>query len=393
MGGVALAAALLVAATLSGLPRGGVVLRGGSRLVALAGPRQPTMVAGWAELRARLADASDRARARGITLGISIVDLTVPGDGPVVEVGGADRVPAASVIKLAVLASLMEAVDQGRLSLDTPVTVARADAVGGSGVLSAGALPKRIPVGELARLMVTVSDNTAANVLIREVGGNVVVNGSTERRGLSATHLGRLMMAPAVPPDRENYSSANDLSRLLAQVYRHEFLSSASSQQIIAWLRGQTVDTKFGAVVPRAVLADKTGENTGVSHDAGYFLVPGHEVAIAVTTRGAAEKEEDEAVRGVARTVYQFLPTVPSGGLRPTQTATAVAVSSSQAATAAGSRTRAPRPTPAMDDAVPSAPRTGQAALVIFAALAVVVAGATAFVTHRRRRQRHRPRH
>jgi beta-lactamase class A len=63
----------------------------------------------------------------------------------------------------------MKGVDDGKWTFDTKVTVRPEDLVGGSGTLQKegkSAFPQSITLDRLMRLMITVSDNTATNVLI-----------------------------------------------------------------------------------------------------------------------------------------------------------------------------------------------------------------------------------
>ena len=75
-------------------------------------------------------------------------------------------------------------------------------------------------------------------------------------------------------------------------------------------MKGQLVNTKFGAVVPREVLANKTGELGDVSHDSGLILIPGREVSLAATTAFSSTRprtEVDLYVQRAATIVYEFL--------------------------------------------------------------------------------------
>jgi hypothetical protein len=78
--------------------------------------------------------------------------------------------PSASLIKFPILCAAFKAVEEGKLSLSTPVTLQRSDKKGGSGVL------KHSPTGsvytnrELLEYMIGNSDNTAADLLVRQLG-------------------------------------------------------------------------------------------------------------------------------------------------------------------------------------------------------------------------------
>jgi beta-lactamase class A len=86
-----------------------------------------------------------------------------------------DVFPTASVIKLVVLAEYLAQVSTGELLPDQEIVIRAKDRVGGSGVIKDLAPGLRFRLADLATLAITVSDNTAANLLInrgRWLGAN-----------------------------------------------------------------------------------------------------------------------------------------------------------------------------------------------------------------------------
>lgn len=253
-----------------------------------AGPAsaQSTADEAWHDMSASLDHLSAEAAEAGVDLSATVTDLSGVFSGATFQVGGQEPVKAASIIKLPLLAALMDEADQGRLSLDEVVTIeaGSSNIVGGSGTLRDREFPLDITIAELMELMVQVSDNTATNVLIDRAGGFDGVNEYIEGLGFEHLWLGRKMIHPASPPLQENWITSGEVNELVRMLYEHEVLSPESSEHIISLMKGQLVDTKFGAVIPREVLANKTGELADVSHDSGLILVPGREVALTVTT-------------------------------------------------------------------------------------------------------------
>jgi beta-lactamase class A len=278
-------------------------------------------------LKTRLEQLVAEADHHHVTLGISLRDLTRPRIGQALDVGASGPFKAASTIKLGLAALIMHGVDEGRWTLDTGVVVRTADIAGGNGTLqheTSDTYPRTITLDRLTRLMITVSDNTATNVLIDFVGGPASVNRFTHGQGLSDTgfHFGRKMMLPHAP-EQENLVRPAELTQLLVQIFDASFLSKAAASQIISWLRQQQVDTKFRAVIPADDLAHKTGELDDVSHDIGYLLVPGRETALSVLSsfdpadfpQGQGSVTADRQVQKVATVVYDQLrrPDVQDG--------------------------------------------------------------------------------
>lgn len=289
-----------------------VLVAGASIVVAGAMPASadPPQARAWAELQNELDAVVQRAAAAGVTLSVAVTDLSGRYGNQTLQAGADERVKAASIIKLALLAELMDRVDKGSLSLDTFVTIpaGSSNIVGGSGTLRNRQFPLDISIRELMELMVQVSDNTATNVLIDLSGGFAAVNDYTRALGFKDLRLGRKMIHPAVPPLQENYITSSEVTKLLVMIWDGEILSGESSDHIIALMKGQLVNTKYGAVIPREHLANKTGELADVSHDSGFITVPGREIALATTTAftGIPRSEADKLVQQTASIVYEF---------------------------------------------------------------------------------------
>lgn len=237
----------------------------------------------------------DSAETQGIRMSVGIISLH---DGVVDEpllLGSPDTFAPASTIKLLLIAALMQQVDAGRLNLQGTVLVETDDIVGGMGRLQSEPVPQQVTLERLAELTVTISDNTATNVLVDAVGYQNMATLAQEL-GLKSTQFGRKMFEAAQPPVKDNTITAGDALVLLAQIYRGDFLSDASRQQILDWMSAQTVKSKFGAEIPADVpLAHKTGENGPVSHDVGYLLLPGKELAMVVFSESSTTTDFDLA--------------------------------------------------------------------------------------------------
>ncbi|CAM3486772.1 serine hydrolase [Marinicrinis lubricantis] len=276
-------------------------------------PAPSDTLSSWPAMSVALVPIIDEAEQNGIRVSVGIKNLSGAEGDREVLLGSRQSYAPASTIKLALVSALMKQVDAGELTLDQTVTVEPEDVVGGTGSLQEEQFPQDVTIERLARLMITQSDNTATNVLIDVVGLDKVAD-LMDELNLEVMHLGRKMFASAPTPEEDNYIDAADLITLLGAIYNEEFLSKASKDQIIEWMEAQEVDTKFGAALPDAPIAHKTGENANVTHDTGYFLIPGNEVAISVLTEVTTTSDFDEAqdignpiVQSIAKKVYETL--------------------------------------------------------------------------------------
>ncbi|MEN1925696.1 serine hydrolase [Luteimonas sp. MJ293] len=224
----------------------------------------------------------EEAAGNGIRISVGLADVS-GGHGGTRIVGSPDSYNPASTIKLALLATVMRQADRGMLNLDAPISISPYMVVGGSGDLQREEMPFTTTVGDVARRMVVLSDNTATNVLLYYVG-LPTVQALLDDLDLGTMKFHRQMFPGDKIPPPANVTDAADTVALLQAVYTGDLLTEASRTQVLDWMRAQEVNTKFGAVLDGDHIAHKTGETGKVTHDVGYFLVPGSETIVAVFT-------------------------------------------------------------------------------------------------------------
>lgn len=122
--------------------------------------------------------------------------------------------------------------------------------------------------GELRSLleqMITVSDNEAANQLVIKLGqgdfqkGAEAVNQFCKENGYTSTSLGRRFLESN--PTGENYTSAADCTKILADIYHGTCVNEEASGKMLDILKQQQVKTKISLGVPNEIrTANKTGE-------------------------------------------------------------------------------------------------------------------------------------
>ncbi len=195
------------------------------------------------------------------------------------------KFPAASIIKLPIAIVVEKAIREGGLSPIQVIKIKPIDIVGGSGVIRHRKFPQQYTVGELVDLMLTVSDNTACNMLIKLLGINTI-NTEMEKLGLKATCLKRFMMDfKARSRGIENYTSARDIATAWYILYLGEVLGNKNSKDLIDVLKNQKVRDRISKLVgDKAVVANKTGLERNVCHDSGIIFTPYGDILIVVLT-------------------------------------------------------------------------------------------------------------
>lgn len=193
--------------------------------------------------------------------------------GEEMEYRAEEPLQAASVIKLPILAALYLRSQAEPGLFQEELTVREADKLPGCGALRHIAGERRYDVASLCRLMITLSDNTATNVLIRRFGIEEL-NADFARLGLERTRLYRLLFdAEAAGRGLENLFVPREIGALLERLYRGELVSPQADRAMIELLKAQQINHKIpGRLDPDIPVAHKTGEDTGIANDAGIVF-------------------------------------------------------------------------------------------------------------------------
>ena len=226
----------------------------------------------------------------------------------------AERVfSAASLIKLGVLYTLFEKHSSGDIDLDEFAVFSSSTSVDG-GLLHRTRSGARLRLDDLALLMVSVSDNTAANILIDRLGMDAI-NTECKALGLYKTVLGRKMLDfEAKKAGRDNFTTAGDMALLLEALHSGAHLPYENRKRMMEILSSQKLNTKLPGLIPlldvddvEQFLAHKTGELPGNEHDVGIFFYGGKRpVIVSVLTDGVKDRSEgvDFCAR-VGKIVYE----------------------------------------------------------------------------------------
>lgn len=139
-------------------------------IMSLLTPGSPAYGQTFQLLRSDLQVLIDSAATEGMRMSVGVISLHEGAGNEPLLLGSPDTFAPASTIKLLLIAALMQQVDAGRLNLQSTVTVDMDDIVGGMGRLQTEPAPQPVTLERLAELTVTISDNTATNVLVDAVG-------------------------------------------------------------------------------------------------------------------------------------------------------------------------------------------------------------------------------
>jgi beta-lactamase class A len=263
--------------------------------------KEPPMTIDWSSVE-RIARSAERD---GGTVGVSII---APG-GERFAYGGDRTIPAASTVKIPIMVEIYRQVERGERSLDDLFTLRDEDKTPGSGVLLHIHDGVQLALNDLIYLMISISDNTATNLLI-DMAGMEQVNATMRSLGMKDSVLGRKMRGrPAIEGEQENWATADDYARAVQSILNREAASVESCERMEAMLEKQQNPRRLARYLPKLDglrWGSKTGTITGVCNEAGFITTPAGTLIISVLTQGLVDAHTAEQVIGdVARAAWQ----------------------------------------------------------------------------------------
>ena len=152
--------------------------------------------------------------------------------------------------------------------------------------------------------MITVSDNTATNILIDLVGMENV-NKTLEKLGLKNTKLQRKMIRPdASARGEENLSTPLEAMKLMEMLYKGEVISKEISNQVIDILKKRK-EANLNKYLPEDIpIANKPGGIEGVTCEWGIVYLPRHPYVIVVMSNYNL-KSANETIAQISKIIYE----------------------------------------------------------------------------------------
>ena len=275
------------------------------------------------------------------TLGVSVKHL---GMGESASLNGGELFPTASVFKVPVIVEFFRQLEAGEVALGEKKVLTEADKVPGSGILKELSEGLGLTYGDLLRLMMILSDNTATDLVVERVGKDRV-NGTLRSLGLEETKvvadcrdiLFDLIGLGGLPDGEKtlalfdekargaalggtwslgvednDVTTPDEMLRLLEMIVEGEAASRESCDVIMDIMsKCQTGGNRVPKYLPREEieLAHKTGSLPGVRNDAGLVTIraTGERYLISCFTKGAEDVyTAEEAIALASKGVYEY---------------------------------------------------------------------------------------
>jgi len=259
-------------------------------------------------------------------IGVAAMDLD--GGGQIL-VKGDQPFPMASTAKIAIAATFLKGVEEGRFRLDQEfpmmMRVRESGMRSAAAPLTAGNL---LTAQTLIEMMITRSNNEATDGLLAAIGGPAAVNRFLATAGISGQQLDHTMATlvrddgaidPARVIDVRTSSTPRAMLALLAALDKGNILNPTSRAVLLGTMtRTTTGSRRIRAGLPAGtVVAHKTGTLSGVTDDVGIIRMPdGRHVALVVFVTGPeGHRAHDGLISQITSVVYNGYLAAPSSPL------------------------------------------------------------------------------
>ncbi len=276
----------------------------------IAHAQQATAVAAgdWSTVESMILDAEGTD---------GVIGVAVCGSGGELFARHGDRrFRAASTIKVPIMIETYRQIERGTLSLDDRHVLREEEFVPGSGVLSHLHPGLELTLADLLSLMISVSDNTATNLILDRTGLDAV-NATMQDVGMTNSTLGRRILGRLPNPgDPENWATPSDFARAIDAIVSGAAASPESCAAMLATLEQQGEIRRISRFLsgPGLRWGTKPGDLPGVINDVGFVASDAGTLSIAVFTENLPDLDAAERTIGlIARESLVVAGIVPGG--------------------------------------------------------------------------------
>ncbi len=204
----------------------------------------------------------------------------------------------ASLMKIPIMMAILKKVENNEMELTDVLTVTKEDFDTLYGDLYKRKIGEKINVQELLEYMITYSDNTAKNMLMRQV--------SMFEIDTVFKHIG--VVNPYLKTEDNQTVSPRDYTRLFKSLYYTTFLAPIYSEMAL----DLTIDTQEEDLLPKEIppevqVAHKFGVNNGLLHDCGIVYHPENPYFICIMTKDLDLDKSMALIPRISKETYEFV--------------------------------------------------------------------------------------
>ncbi len=219
--------------------------------------------------------------------------------GETYQLGGDDRVPTASTIKIAVLIEAYGRVAEGKAKWTDELVLTKDKKVGGAGILQEFSDGLRLPLRDAVNLMMILSDNTATNLVIDVLSADAV-NARMDSLGFKETRLMRRVFGGGVSVEgqkEENKrfglgrTTTHEMVTIVEKLERGEIINAQASKEMLDLMKREQGTNGIWRRQWKVSKATKSGALDALRSNVGIIYHPRGRIALAITCDQMPEAE------------------------------------------------------------------------------------------------------
>lgn len=242
----------------------------------------------------------------GVNLGISAIDMA---NNHIIAYQAEKRFPIQSTFKLVLVSAILKESMAHPDLLNQKMTYSKQDLVVWSPITEKH-VEEGMTISELCAATIRYSDNAAANLLMKKLGGPKAVTQFARSIGDKSFRVDNWEdNLNSNPKDIHDSSTPGAMTQTLQKILLGHVLAPHQREQLFAWMKGNTTgDTRIRAGVPKGwIVADKTGTGDyGISNDIGLIFPPnGAPIVVAIYSNQNKKDavRRDEVVASAAKMI------------------------------------------------------------------------------------------
>ena len=211
-----------------------------------------------------------------------------------------------STFKLALVSAYLREADQGRVNLDEVLAYTEADLLPWAPVTRENLAKGGLSIAVLAQAAQEMSDGTAANLLVRRLGGPAAVTAKIREMGDTVTRLDRYEpdLGLVLSADLRDTTSPFAMAQLVRRITTGDILQRGSRERLLHWM--QNTKTGFNRLRAGLPAEWRSGNKTGTGrtkgttnkcNDIAITFPPGRSPVIIATYFDSGEYTEQTEAR------------------------------------------------------------------------------------------------
>lgn len=239
---------------------------------------------------------------------VSIIIKRIDNEKEIYKYNSEKKIISASVIKVPIMLAVFEEIKKGNVKLDTNILVKKEDILYDTKLFKNK--DQYYSIKQLINWMITYSDNTATNVIIKTFGMHKINEYTKKALKLKSTHLERYMLDyEAIANGLNNFTSQEDMLNIFEKLFHKEILTEKLCAKAIKILYDQHVQDQVTKYLDKKVqYAHKTGSLEFLNHDVGVMNINGKPFYIGISVVNSKYKEGNkELVANLGQLIYRYL--------------------------------------------------------------------------------------